>query len=241
MKRTAVIAAMKWLEGCQLISVSRSTGQKNRIHVNLTMFEGVDQSAKRTGTGNEPVREMDGYQSAKRTGVVRETDGTSPSGEPYTSIHQEDTRKTPREESALPAKPKKAARQKSKDAVLPCPDDVAEQTWRDWTSLRKSKRAPATQTVLDGARRESQKAGMTLEAFLQIWCMRGSQGLQADWLKPSERSAGNNAESFRAQDQRRFEDRVAELAPGVARKKHPGSLVGLDYRNGVSSDGTVTV
>lgn len=66
------------------------------------------------------------------------------------------------------------------------PDDVAEQTWADWLQLRKAKRAPVTLTVLDGARSEAAKAGLELEAFLQLWCMRGSQGLQADWLKPAE-------------------------------------------------------
>ena len=67
------------------------------------------------------------------------------------------------------------------------PVDVTEQTWRDWLALRKQKRAAVTETVLNAARREAGKAGMTLEAFLQTWCMRGSQGLAADWLKPSER------------------------------------------------------
>ena len=30
-------------------------------------------------------------------------------------------------------------------------------------------------------------ADMTLEDFLALWCTRGSQGLQADWIKPEER------------------------------------------------------
>lgn len=66
------------------------------------------------------------------------------------------------------------------------PDDVDQQTWDDWLQLRKAKKASVTQTVVDGAVTEAAKAGLTLERFLQIWCMRGSQGLQADWLKPSE-------------------------------------------------------
>lgn len=74
-----------------------------------------------------------------------------------------------------------------RDAALPCPPDVDEQTWADWLALRKAKKAPVTETVLTGARSESLTAGMTLDAFLQVWCMRGSQGLQADWLKPHER------------------------------------------------------
>lgn len=69
------------------------------------------------------------------------------------------------------------------------PEDVAEQTWADWLALRKAKKAPVTDTVLAQAKREAAKAGMPLESFLQVWCARGSQGLQADWLKPHERRA----------------------------------------------------
>lgn len=68
-----------------------------------------------------------------------------------------------------------------------CPDDVDPQTWSDWLALRKAKKAPVTETVLDQARREARKANLTLTQFLQVWCARGSQGLQADWLKPNER------------------------------------------------------
>jgi len=71
--------------------------------------------------------------------------------------------------------------------VVACPPDVEKQVWDDWLSLRKSKGAKVTQTVLDGAISESVKAGMSLENFLRIWCLRGSQGLQAEWLKPNER------------------------------------------------------
>jgi hypothetical protein len=69
------------------------------------------------------------------------------------------------------------------------PEDVSDQTWSDWQQLRKAKRAPVTETVVDGARREAGKAGMALEDFLQVWCRRGSQGLEAAWLKPEERGS----------------------------------------------------
>lgn len=72
--------------------------------------------------------------------------------------------------------------------VIPKPDDVSEQTWADWLQLRKSKKAPVTVTVVDGAKGEADKAGMTLDAFLRVWCRRGSQGLEASWLKEKERS-----------------------------------------------------
>jgi len=82
------------------------------------------------------------------------------------------------------------------------PDDVDEQTWADWLTLRKAKKAPVTETVVTGARDESSKAGMTLDAFLQVWCLRGSQGLLADWLRPEERRTASRVQpvSFAQQD-----------------------------------------
>lgn len=82
-------------------------------------------------------------------------------------------------------KEKKETRKRAPD--LPCPEDVGEEVWADWLKLRASKKAAVTATVLNAARRESGKAGMTLEAFLQEWCLRGSQGLSADWLKTNPR------------------------------------------------------
>ncbi len=98
------------------------------------------------------------------------------------------------------------------------PDDVEQQTWDDWLSLRTKKRASVSLTVVDEARAESVKAGLTLDRFLRIWCLRGSQGLQADWLKPAElqrfgRDAG--VETFAQQAAR---ERMEEIAPMVARQ-----------------------
>ena len=68
------------------------------------------------------------------------------------------------------------------------PFDVDQQTWDDWCQLRKTKKATVTTTVINGARKEAGIAGMNLEEFLQIWCRRGSQGLEASWLKPDEKA-----------------------------------------------------
>ena len=84
----------------------------------------------------------------------------------------------------------------------PCPEDVADQVWNDFLHLRKTKKAPVSATVLDGAKSEATKAGITLEAFLRIWCLRGSQGLEASWLKPHELAAASRQQpkSFAQQD-----------------------------------------
>jgi hypothetical protein len=69
-----------------------------------------------------------------------------------------------------------------RSASLARPKDVSEQTWTDWLALRRSKKAPVTATVLAGAEAEAEKAGMSLDAFLREWVLRGSQGMKAEWL-----------------------------------------------------------
>ena len=86
--------------------------------------------------------------------------------------------------------------------------------WADWLTHRKVKRAPVTQTVLVEAEREARKAGVTLQRFLEIWCSRGSQGLQAEWLKPHERSPPGGT------DRKSRQLTTAALMTGAARQDH---------------------
>ncbi|MCB4365739.1 hypothetical protein KIH07_18540 [Hydrogenophaga taeniospiralis] len=204
--RTAVIQAMKALGSSGLVEIDRSFGRVSKIRVSFT--ELPNQSATRTSPGNEPVRETDPHQSGKRTGPVRETDRTSTGNGPLTPIHQtpetsegERARAQPPidqpsvDDSKQPkaGQPDTAGQKKTKPKAdslysMACPDDVDAQTWGDWLLLRRAKRAAVTSTVLKGARVEAEKAGMALDAFLQCWCRRGSQGLEASWLKDTERN-----------------------------------------------------
>jgi hypothetical protein len=103
--------------------------------------------------------------------------------------------------------------------ALTTPDDVSPEVWADWVQLRKAKKAPVTGTVLQSARAEAAKAGMSVEQFLRVWCMRGSTGLQADWLKPHER-AGPSIEPDWVAEKR---ERMAEFAGNAAAKRHKPS------------------
>lgn len=104
----------------------------------------------------------------------------------------------------------KAPRKRSADPE--CPADVDSQVWSDWLALRRKKRAPVTATVIDGAQSEAAKAGMGLDAFLRVWCRRGSQGLEADWLKPNEREG---AMTFRERDAANAIERVKQTGGGL--------------------------
>lgn len=81
----------------------------------------------------------------------------------------------------------KTARKRAAPEGPPCPDDVDPGVWTDWLAHRRAKKATVTATVIDGARAEAAKAGISFEAFLRIWCRRGTQGLEAAWLSADER------------------------------------------------------
>lgn len=122
-----------------------------------------------------------------------------------------------REEEIREEKEEKTApRKRVTTPVTAKPDDIDPQTWADWLNLRKAKRAPVTTTVVDEARRECAKAGMTLENFLRVWCRRGSQGLEAAWLKPDER--GHVQATGETPYQRSMRERMQEAVPEIARK-----------------------
>ncbi|MCA3171341.1 MAG: hypothetical protein ING20_11415 [Burkholderiales bacterium] len=57
------------------------------------------------------------------------------------------------------------------------------QVWSDWVAHRKAKKAPVTQTALDGIAREATKANITLQTALQTMCERGWAGFKAEWLQ----------------------------------------------------------
>lgn len=112
---------------------------------------------------------------------------------------------------------------------VPCPGDVAEQVWSDWNELRRRKKAPVTETVVSGARSEAAKAGLTLEQFLAVWCRRGSQGLEAEWLKPHERGGhGPPAKSFAQMDSEAKAARVYEMTGGLLGRKPTDTIEVID-------------
>jgi uncharacterized protein YdaU (DUF1376 family) len=69
---------------------------------------------------------------------------------------------------------------KHKDIELPV--GVLESTWLDFVKHRKAKKAPITATAIKGIQREADKAGLTLDAALQIMCARGWTGFNAEWV-----------------------------------------------------------
>ena len=121
----------------------------------------------------------------------------------------------PREEKKREESSSLRSEEKPRHSATPAkPEDVSEQVWTDWLQLRKGKKAAVTETVLSQARSEAEKAHLSLNDFLSVWCARGSQGLQADWLKPNER--GSPQASGETAYQRSMRERMQQIVPGVA-------------------------
>jgi len=129
-----------------------------------------------------------------------------------------ETEREAEKETETKAEPRKRVTSPSK------PDDVSAEVWDEWKQLRQKKRATCTASVVEGARLEAQKAGLSLEEFFKVWVRRGSQGLEAAWLKPNER--GVPVQSFAEQDRQagfeRWEEMTGRIHPD--RKQAPRVL-----------------
>jgi len=99
----------------------------------------------------------------------------------------------PTDSTASPSSPPVGKTVARKRAAIR-PDGVSEKVWDDFMEVRKAKRAPLTDTALNGIVREADKAGLTLQAALEVSCARGWQGFEAAWMKGSKPT--DNAAAF---------------------------------------------
>jgi len=81
-----------------------------------------------------------------------------------------------------PGTKKNTGAARSARALAVRPDEVNEQVWTEFQALRKARRAPVTQTVVDGIRREADAAGVTLAEAMRTCVERGWQSFKADWM-----------------------------------------------------------
>ena len=116
----------------------------------------------------------------------------------------------------------------SKKEVLK-PDDVSPQTWDDFILLRKTKKAPVTETVLKTIRSEAAKIGWTIEQAMTEMSARGWQGFKASFIQREnlelKASEQKNARQL-TKDQRQIAalDRAEATIRGV---DQPSTRIGL--------------
>lgn len=64
--------------------------------------------------------------------------------------------------------------------------DVDDSVIKDFSALRKQKKAPISETAVNGLRREAAIAGIDLQTALIACCQNGWQGFKADWYQKAQ-------------------------------------------------------
>lgn len=67
-------------------------------------------------------------------------------------------------------------------SLIEKPENVDQQIWDDFCKIRQTKKAPVTQTAINGITKQAGIAGYTLNEALAICCERNWQGFKADWV-----------------------------------------------------------
>jgi hypothetical protein len=89
--------------------------------------------------------------------------------------YQSDSLETETETETETKKEKKAT-------SVAMPDGISQSVWEDYKTLRKAKKAPVTQRVIDGMQEQANLAGWTLEKAMEECCIRGWQSFKAEWV-----------------------------------------------------------
>lgn len=76
-------------------------------------------------------------------------------------------------------------KKEKKATVVATPAGVSDSVWQDFKNLRKAKKAPITDRVIEQLKAEADKAGWSLEQALSECVMRGWQAFKADWVNKS--------------------------------------------------------
>lgn len=153
-----------------------------------------------TGLKQPPVDNAEGVKTTPTTGLKQPPSGGQNNPE-------QGVKTTPTKESKENKERERNIRTRQTMSLIDAQKDfpeITKQTFDDWMTVRKTKRAPLTQTAWNGVAREIRKSGLSGEAAIQIAVERSWQGLKAEWLqdhldqqKPTQ-SAGGVDENYQA-------------------------------------------
>ena len=161
-----------------------------------------------------PSQSSDSYSEASST-----SDGSSVSDCGSAVSSREDTFELTPDEPPSPKSAPKPKKPRSKTATKP--DDVSEEVWADYQTLRKAKRAPITDTVIKGLRREAEAAGITIEAAMTFCIERGYQGFKSAWYQRdgNASSGGYRYQKDRSHFAHEKPDHLKDFSPDERQRK----------------------
>lgn len=73
-----------------------------------------------------------------------------------------------------------------------CPSDVEQGVWDEFITLRRTKKATATDRVLKSLRKQGSRVGLGLQEVLEVCIVHGWSAFRASWHRDSPRKSGRN-------------------------------------------------
>jgi uncharacterized protein YdaU (DUF1376 family) len=124
------------------------------------------------------------------------------------TANPDQSQKKPNQEpTTINHKPKNIA------TVVACPPDFDESLWNDWLKIRKSKKAPLTETAWKLFVNETGKAGWTIENAIQECCLRNWASFKAEWVADKQPQGTSFRERDEAEKRRKWEEMTGRKWP----------------------------
>ncbi len=147
----------------------------------------IDAARQNGSRGGRPRKDIGGEPVENPAGFQNETQVETQS-EPSSKAHQLQT--------VVTLKPKglsvgEHSKGNDRARVAKRPDDVSDEVWLAFKTLRAAKRAPVTDLALIGMRREAEKAGLALQEAMTICVQFGWQGFRAEWYAGRSQKAAS--------------------------------------------------
>lgn len=162
---------------------------QNRIQEEIDKYHENAKTNKRIATEREEKRRNKSRTVHEACASVNEP---PPNQEPLTNNHK-------------PVEKEKNIKKEKSDSLISSMSEVTDQTFKDFTKLRNSKKAPLTVRAIEGIKAEAIKAGISLETALIECCTRGWVSFKAEWFiktqtqndraSPSERDEFNKRQT----------------------------------------------
>lgn len=180
----------------------------------VTMPNFLENNAPAKNNARSSAAERQARYREKKKGNNAEVTHNSDVTRDVTSNAREEKR---REDINTPSLHSGVVRERSKKVEKP--ESVSDSVWQDFQTLRKTKKAPVTETVLKAMHREADKAGVSIEVAMQVCCETGWQAFNAGYY--ANRMASRGFQQGRPTEtayQRGMRERVAEACPDIARE-----------------------
>jgi hypothetical protein len=85
--------------------------------------------------------------------------------------------------------PEKRREETKKEKEIEAPEGVSQQVWDSFVKQRKSKKAQVTDLVINGIKKEADKAGWTMDMALNEIIVRNWVSFKAEWVAKPENKA----------------------------------------------------